>query len=241
MLSDSDYAAIHDYVGLCLAWVERRGLVLSVETDMRGWAAMMRAAPKIAGVNPTFDPDHSYLTPSNSFWLRVTRGGQDIACSANRYFQTDDFIGLMRSLRLRYDLRPVLLAPLTVVQPPSSPRIAGGMGHSGGLWVHPEHRGIGLSRLLPRLIRVLSLRHFEEDWHSTLVTESLLGSTVPRGAYGYSRFDLVIDGFFPVSGRHERIHFGWMDRAEMIAQLQTDRDWLGAEPDHHPVGAASVA
>lgn len=241
MLSESDYANIHNYVGLCFDWIARRDLVLTVETDMRAWADMMRAAPKMVAVNPTFDPDQSYLTPSNSFWLRVTHNGRSIACSANRYFETDDFIGLMRSLRLWYDLRPVLLPPLAILLPPSSPRISGGMGHSGGLWVHPDYRGIGLSRLLPRLIRVLSLRHFDEDWHSTLVTESLLGSTVPRGAYGYTRFELVIDGHFPVTGQAERIHFGWMDRAEMITQLQVDRDWLAAEPGHQAVGAAAVA
>ena len=232
MLTAGEHARIHEFVRLTLDWLEQRGFVLTVESDMRAWADLMRSSPRIVGVNPTYDPDQSCLTPANAFWLRLQQNGRTIACSANRFFATDDLLGLIRSMQIWHDAKPLLLGPpYPVVVPPSFPRVAGNVGHSGGLWVHPDFRGQGLSRILPRLIRVLALRHFDEDWHSTLVNNSLLESGIPRNAYGYTRWEKVIDSYVPLLGRHETVWLGLMDREEMFACLAGDIDWLGTESD----------
>lgn len=241
MLTAGEHAQVHDFVRRTMAWLERRGFVLTVESDMRGWADLMRSAPRIAGVNPTYDPAQSHLTPANAFWLRLQQNGRTIACSANRFFRTDDLLDLIRSMRIWHDARPLLLEPpFPVVVPPSFPRVAGRVGHSGGLWVHPDFRGQGLSRVLPRLIRVLALRHYDEDWHSTLVNDSLLASGVPRRAYGYTRWEKVVDAHVPAVGRHEVVWLGLMDREEMFACMAGDIEWLGAEGDDN-VGHAIAA
>ena len=93
MLTAGEHARIHEFVRLTLDWLEQRGFVLTVESDMRAWADLMRSSPRIVGVNPTYDPDQSHLTPANAFWLRLQQNGRTIACSANRFFATYDRFG----------------------------------------------------------------------------------------------------------------------------------------------------
>lgn len=227
MLDDAGLGVIDRFTRFCAEWFADNGFDLSVETDMHAWVALLRTAPRNAGINPSFDPAWSFVTPQNCFWLRVRHRGREVACSANRLFLTDDYVGLMRSLKLWYDLKPALLpAPITVTAPRDAPPVAGRVGHSGGLWVHPDMRKRGFAAILPRLIRALSLRHFEEDWHTTLVTHSMLNSGLPREAYGYTRLEPCVVGFFPPTGTIESIYTGLIDRRDLLAQLAEEPRWL---------------
>jgi GNAT superfamily N-acetyltransferase len=240
-LSPADHARIHRYTGYVHDRLAELGLELTVETDLADWAALMRSSPKIAAVNPTFDPAQSWLNPSNSFWLRVNQGERTVACIANRLFVTDDYIGLKRSLRLWYDLKPTLLRePMNIVLDEDVPHIAGRIGHHGGLWVHPDWRGLGLSTLLPRLVRKLSLRHFDVDWHCGIVLEGLAMSGLPYRGYGYPHMALCIEGYFPVTGQHEKVFMTYIDRQEMLGQLVSDLEGFEADADQKAVRLKAV-
>ncbi|MCH2393135.1 hypothetical protein [Oceanibaculum sp.] len=219
-LTSQDYDNIQAVISLYLDSLEGMGLELTVETDMAGWADVMRSAPKMSAVNPTFDPDKSYLHPGNSFWIRLRHDDETVACIANRLFVTEDYIGLKRSLRLWYDLKPVLIRePMALMLPEDVPHISGRIGHHGGLWVHPDWRGNGLAGTLPRLTRALSMRHFDVDWHCGIALKPIADRGLPLKAYGYPHMDLCLEGFFPVTGKYEQIYMGWITRPEILKQF----------------------
>lgn len=237
-LTSQDYDNIQAVISLYLDELDRMGLELTVETDMAGWADVMRSAPKMSLLNPTFDPSESHLHPGNSFWLRLRHEGQTVACIANRLFITDDYIGLKRSFRLWYDLKPVLVRqPLNIVLPEDVPHINGRVGHHGGLWVHPDWRGHGLAGTLPRLTRALSMRHFDVDWHCGAVLKHIADRGLPLKAYGYPHMDICIDGYFPVTNQNETVYMGWITRPEILKQFS---EWV-QPATLEPVAAAASA
>lgn len=219
-LTNEELISVQAFIDLYQSRLDALSLDLQVETDMAHWVSVMRQAPQIAAVNPSYDPARCRLTPYSAFWLNALSHGRTVACIANRLFVTDDFVGLMRTGRLWSDrpaadrLRPAGLVPLRGRSP-----FAGRIGHHGGLWVHPDWRGRRLAVLLPRLTRALSLRQFAVDWHCGLTLEALAGHAVPIKAYGYSRQELCIDGHFPVTGRNDRVYLTSISRAEMLAQM----------------------
>jgi GNAT superfamily N-acetyltransferase len=221
-----------DLIDAALDWLGPRGLELAIEPDIAGWAAHMRAAPATKGVNPTFDPRCSRVDRRNSFWVNVLARGETVACGAGRLFETDDYLELKRSLRLWFDREPVPhRGRLELIVPDATPFIAGRVGHEGGLWVHPAHRKRGLSMLVPRLVRAICLGRFAVEWQCGVNFDDLTRSGLPTGAYGFPHCVPCLDGFFPPTGRHERMHMVYMSRAELLSvqrdtvvRLRTDRD-----------------
>ncbi|MEQ9643382.1 MAG: hypothetical protein RIM84_25400 [Alphaproteobacteria bacterium] len=237
-----DFADPRKLVRAYLARLERDGFYVTVSSDMNAWVSMMEAAPAIRVVNPTFDPAHSQLDASNSFWVRVTdMADNPVACIANRLFDTDDYLGLIRNWRLWYDRGLKEVRPLNIVLPDTVPFVAGRIGHHGGLWVHPGHRKRGLSFVLPRLTRALSLANFRPDWHCGMVFGDLGDSGLPKWGYGYTNMELCIDGYFPVTGRDERVYMTYISRADMLDQTRGDLDLLELHPDQQLVDVVAVA
>ena len=143
--TDRQLELLQAYVDKVVAAFDEAGLAFTVEGDLREWAETMRAAPSITAVSPSFDPDHSWLTPANSFWVCLRDGsGQVIGCICSRLFETDDMMQIIRSYRLFFDRKPVLdLRPLRLVAPDDVPIISGRIGYTGGYWLHPDWRGRG--------------------------------------------------------------------------------------------------
>ncbi|MET4696990.1 hypothetical protein ABIE65_000001, partial [Constrictibacter sp. MBR-5] len=89
--TDRQLELLQAYVDKTVAAFESAGLSFSVESDLAAWADTMRNAPSITAVSPSFDPEHSWLTPANSFWVRLRdREGKVIGCICSRLFETDD-------------------------------------------------------------------------------------------------------------------------------------------------------
>lgn len=222
-----------DLVDAALEWLDSQSFELAIESDLSGWAAHMRRAPATKGVNPTFDPVFSAVDRRNSFWVNITHEGRTIACGAGRLFETDDYLELKRTLRLWFDREPVPFRDrLSLIVPDEVPFIAGRVGHEGGLWVHPAHRKRGLSFLVPRLVRAISLGRFAVEWQCGANFDDLTRSGLPTLAYGFPHCVPCIDAFFPPTGRHERVHMVYMSRAELLAiqretivRLRTDRHY----------------
>ena len=142
---------VQSFIDFSLAWLDERQYTLAVDADMAGWVTIMRTTGAEI-VNPSFDPDLSLLTAQNSFWLDIRAGSETIAVSAARLLVTDDMTELMRSMQLWYTA-PTQKFEISLASP--IPVIGGRVGYEGGLWVHPRHRGRGLSVILPHLNRAL--------------------------------------------------------------------------------------
>jgi hypothetical protein len=197
------------------------GFDATFSTEMSEWVSMIENAPRRAHINPSFNPRHSDVSADNAFWIRLIdiESEQPIACIANRMFVTDDYLELMRSQLLWFRNPPA--TPIDIV-PDSLPRIAGRVGHHGGLWIHPDFRKHGLSGFMTRLARCGSLRRWNVDWHCGLVVGTIAEkglATTPVTGYGYPHMALVVDGRQPITDHHERLFVPWISRAEILSQL----------------------
>ena len=97
---------IQTFVEFSLSWLEERHYTLVVDPEMAGWVEVMRSTATARFVNPAFDPAHSRLSPTNSFWIDIRSGSSTIATSAARLLVTDDYMEMKRSLRLWYETPP---------------------------------------------------------------------------------------------------------------------------------------
>ena len=161
--TDRQLDLLQAYVDKTVMAFGSAGLSFYVESDLAAWADTMRNAPSITAVSPSFDPEHSWLTPANSFWVCLRDGeGEVIGCICSRLFETDDMMQIIRSYRLFFDRKPVLdLRPLRLVAPDDVPIMSGRVGStpsgaaaasraccrgSTGRWRYDTSISIGSSR-----------------------------------------------------------------------------------------------
>ena len=223
-LTDEEYLFIQAFVDKLLAELDQAGLELTVDSETAGWVDFMRTAPEIGHITTTFDPRHSGANYQNSFWVNLKTGsGEIVTCACHRVFQTDDFIELLRSNHLFFDKKPQLKHFLMNLSlPENCPRISGTVGHSGGFWVHPDFRGAGLGALIPRLVRTLSLRHFNLDWNTVAMRNTARRRAMARQAYGYDHDYILSIGVWPPYGEPYDMQLMYMSRAEILAQARAD-------------------
>jgi hypothetical protein len=210
---------VQDFVDFSLAWLEDRRYSLRVRVDMGAWAAAMREAPGMLVVNPTFDPQHSPLSPRNSFWLDVRTGSHTVAMSAARLFVTDDYLELQRSTRLWYDPPYPEHGRFALRLPPDTPLICGNVAHEGGLWVHPSDRKLGPSAILPRFTRAMCLREWDADWCTGVADRGIGECGIARWSYGYPHVEPCFEGYFPPTRKYDRLYLCYMNRDELVAGL----------------------
>ncbi len=197
------------------------GYSISIEHDFEKLREHLSTQGAV--INPSFDPAEHNL--EQAFWLRVDdQDGQTIACHAERVYATSDFASeFLASGRLWWHRRPPIpaahwrekLADLPIC-------LRGNVAYAGSMLISKPHRGRGLSLFLPYLSRALCLRNYRTNFHTGLVRESLAGSAVPTGNYGFPRTTPIFRGTLPgLNGPHEQVHLCWMDRHEGISRLQS--------------------
>lgn len=210
------------YMTESIGLLQRSGYRLSLNFDLSGWAALLRSAPKIGIVNPTFDPAHSDLRANEAFWLQLNDEVGVAACIADRLFRTDDFVANeLATGRVWYaspgeGARPELLPDVPLG------RYTGRVGHAGGLWVHPRRRKDGLSWILPRLVRALSIINWSVDRHCGLVFEGIHDSGLSAQAYGFPELHAVVEGYFPPTRADARVFVIHIDLDQIVAQFEDD-------------------
>lgn len=198
----------------------------------------MRQAPGVKFIMPTFNPE-THPFEDQPIWLRVTKAGmhepETVACMAARCFNTQDYHQLLASGVLWFHDGKKPSGFLLDTPGPS-----GVISHVGGLWVHPDNRGDGLSWIVPRLLGAVTLSAWHQEYHTGLVQEGLVGKGVPGRNYGVGSMDLCIDGWFEPTNRHERIYSAITTRTEMLERMSIDLDQIVRESDkkvrdHAPV------
>jgi hypothetical protein len=228
--------AAYQAAATCL--LERDGFTLKIERDLHDWVRHMRQAPGVKFIMPTFNPE-THPFEDQPIWLRVTKAGmhepETVACMAARCFNTQDYHQLLASGVLWFHDGKKPSGFLLDTPGPS-----GVISHVGGLWVHPDNRGDGLSWIVPRLLGAVTLSAWHQEYHTGLVQEGLVGKGVPGRNYGVGSMDLCIDGWFEPTNRHERIYSAITTRTEMLERMSIDLDQIVRESDkkvrdHAPV------
>lgn len=224
-LDDADRVLIQENLDNMRTALRSLRLDVRIETDFADWVRHMENAPKITAVSPSFDPRFSHLHPGNSFWISIRDAdGGIVACSCHRLFLTPDIRALIGSHKLFFDKQPVLdFKPVPIVLPREAPQIGGRVAYGGGYWLHPGYRGAGLSSIIPRMSRFLSLRHFEPDWNIALLKDTQQRRDMARDSFGVSHQVPCIAGYYPPDGRTATYQLAYMSAEEMLRQAQQER------------------
>lgn len=223
-LTDAELRFIQIYIDKAITALGEMGLKLNVESDMSAWAKLMESAFPEGKINTTYDPRSSLAGPENCFWINMeTRNGDIISYACNRVFQTEDFIELVRSNLLFYDRKPILKhIAVNFKVSPDCPTISGRVGHGGAFWVRPDYRGRGFAGFVPHLLRALSLRHFNIDWHTTAVRSTSRRRSMAQNAFGYQTSYITTAGCWPPYGEDLAVDLLYMSRAQVLERIRTD-------------------
>ncbi|MDT0305829.1 GNAT family N-acetyltransferase [Streptomyces sp. DSM 44917] len=204
------------------AALEARGLAVRVEEDPAGWVRHLRAAPGGCGVNPAFDPGRAGFGAGEGFWLAAVAADGGLAgCCACRLLPPGPFLGLLRTGRLwAREPRAGDPGPALCLDPGRLPGFRGAVGHIGGLWVHPARRRSGLAGLLLQATRAQALARWDPlDWETALSFAAVAESPGLRAAYRFEHTVPCVDGWFPPTGRAERVHLNYSSRRHLLARL----------------------
>lgn len=216
-LHPEQHAVVQTALELLTEEAVGHGVSMSVEHDLDEYIYWRRRAGE-GPTNPCVDPRHSVVGPHNSFWLRVTWEGEVVAIMAERMYECEDFMELIRNERIWFDKG--LRALSTDYRPfPAFAPFGGIVGHGVGLWVQPTLRRSGLSTFLTDYYRSIAIKNYGVDWHTCMVLDHLRGHALK--AYKYSEVELVIDGYWPMSGDNAKLHLCRVSRDTMIEQLRT--------------------
>jgi len=140
-------------------------------------------------VNPTFDPSLSELDEACAFWIEgIDSRGETVLTNATRFFDWPDttLAEELRSLRAFYrDPAPHLAAgEYAEVTGAMAASIRGRTSTSGALWVRPDHRRLGLTRITPRLSRACAFARWDVAYCWGLTAQRLHDLGLTR-AYGH--------------------------------------------------------
>ena len=234
-LTDNDLIEIQTFIDRAKEELDRRGLVLEVDSDLSNWVSLMKNAPGKLVVASTHDPSRSYVHPGNSFWIiirernkrlldRILRREHPIvACLCHRVIETENIGEEIRTHRLFFDRKPILdYRPVDVVLGDNAPVIGGKVGLAGGFWVHPKLRGSKLSNIVSRVTRVLSLRHFDIDWSISLVRDTPRRKAMIHNTYGLAHSVSITRGYYPPYGEDLDMQMSYMHRDEILEQVRTE-------------------
>jgi GNAT superfamily N-acetyltransferase len=135
------------------------GLRLALRTDFRRLVELNEQnAESWSPLSPIFNPAHCALDPHTAFWIEgVDEFGDTVATSAGRLYDhgTRSVADDLRSLRVFYDDPSPHLAEGECIEvtAASAEHICGRVMFSGAMWVRPDYRRHGLTRIIPRLTR----------------------------------------------------------------------------------------
>ncbi len=244
-LTNREFGVLQESIDGLLENVARRHLNIEVETDFEQLASMTTHQPGSKtkpSYNPTFDPEFNDLR-GKGFWFRLTDlDGNTVGCHADRIFNVDDFVPLMRSGHLWYDNgfpNTDSNAGQLAIPPGLSLEVKGIVGYSGVMWLDTKWRGSGVARLIKDLSRALCMRNYETNYHAGLVRQSLMKHDVQGRSYGYPQSELCVDGYFPPTGQNERLYLCYIHRPMILAQLEArmheDVDVVAANEPARPI------
>lgn len=168
----------------------REGYDVHLEYDMLDFVHYLETAPKNDGVNPALDPRRSQH--DDAFWVRIEKKGEIAGVMGQRFIDCNGlgYYDVMRAGRLFGDGSdgPV---PLLI----SAAGATGRCCFGGGIYVHPKHRGTGMSWFLANLGRAIAIRIWNLNAAHGMVFEALRRNGMAEQNYGAHRTIKVIEGY----------------------------------------------
>ncbi len=203
-----------------------RGVRLVRHDDMRSLRDRHRDDAFLGAERPLpsqLDVDFCALPPDRAFWIEgLDAAGRTVLTHAARLFDwtRTDLESEGRALRIFYD-EPLLHArpgaDLTLAQPMPT-RVAGRVAYVGGLWIHPDFRGRGLARIMPRIGRAWTHVRWAPDFAFSHVVDHLLDAGLD-GVYGYPHRHRGLH-FRNRYGRVFAISWVWMSASELLSDSE---------------------
>jgi hypothetical protein len=164
-------------------------LCVEVETRRHGVALEFSTPEALLSINeknstswkplvPMFNPRYGIISPANSLSVlgRNMRGEPVTANSIIKYdWRLTNFLDEATSLRLFYRDPQGMKRPgeECVVTSSRVRQIRGQAASAGAAWIRPDYRGLGLSDLLPRLIKAYALASWDLDVIFGMMTEAV--------------------------------------------------------------------
>ncbi len=145
-----------------------------------------------------FSPELGSINHSNSFALiGRNASGKVIAAQAARFYDVGEhtFKEETESLRLYYSDPDNQRLPgeSCTITAPAADMIAGQFIYSGAVWYHPEYRKQGLTSILPRITKALSLTKWGSDVTlSFMVDKVVAGGTAQRAGYRHVEWEVLL-------------------------------------------------
>jgi hypothetical protein len=172
---------------------------------------------------PIFNPSYCTRLEENAFWIEgVNENGDTVVTSAGRRYRSGhcSLASELQSLRIFYDNPEeyVAVGGRVDVSAPSASRIFGDTLFSGALWVRPDYRQRGFTKIVPRLMRSCALVQWNTPMFWMMITPELdrLGAT---RAYGPWHAEPRVLMQLPTSQHDIEGLFCWMDQATLTRDI----------------------
>jgi len=141
-----------------------------------------------------FQPAHGGLSAENAYWISgETDDGEIVVTQAGRVYYWPDTTLVEEAHDMFYGGRTDDTGPC-IVKAADAAKITGVVFFGGAVWVRPDFRGLGLSKLMPRIGRAYAAARWPIDWGISLVKPALVDKGVATG-YGYKHESRSL--FFP--------------------------------------------
>jgi len=174
-------------------------------------------------LSPIFNPKHNSLRRDNAFVIEgVDEFGDTVMTSAGRLYDHGDrsIADELRSLRVFYDNpAPHIAAGERVeVTAPTAEHLCGRVMFSGAVWVRPDFRRNGLTKIIPRLTRSYALTQWNTPVFWAYIDHDLEEIGVARAYGSWHVEDRIITHMPPWRGDHD-ILFMSMGQTSLIRDI----------------------
>jgi hypothetical protein len=170
--------------------LKEKGLTLEFATFEEAAAVNARNLESWAFLNPMFDPSVSDIPPDRALCFAVRNAAHEIVATASAKL----FHATTRSFRDICDagefmsIRPAAGQPKYDLQmhAPIAATMRGDICFSGGIWVHPDVRGLRLPAMLSRIVNACVITLWNPDYILGAVRREVFGSDLFK-RYGYTK------------------------------------------------------
>jgi hypothetical protein len=211
-IAHADRAARELGVQLRLSWDFERLIALNLQNH-DSW-------PTLSSI---FNPKYNSLRRDNAFLIEgVDEDGATVMTSAGRLYDHGDrsVADDLRSLRVFYD-RPeehVAAGERIEVTAPMAEHLCGRIMFSGAVWVRPDYRRNGLTKIIPRLTRSYALAQWNTPVFWAYIDHDLEKIGVARAYGSWHVEDRIITHMPSWRGDHD-ILFMSMGQATLIRDI----------------------
>jgi hypothetical protein len=213
--------------------IRQKGLVFEFATFEEVTRVNLKHQASWGQMNPMFNPDVADIDPDQTMCLVARNAsGEILATAAGKHFDSPK-----RSFRAIVDegdffsQRPVHARPPfeATISAPIAEDLRGQLSYCGGIWVHPDARGLRLAALVSRVINACMLTLWDPEYVMGFVKHEVVGSDLYH-RYGYHNAQPSIVVTQGGETYYEGI-FLWMTKEDATADLAHFLDVLWPQID----------